>query len=239
MAKFVEYNANRWITVLCVLGGAVLVPLVAEMLAIHEVISTTGCVVLVATGLLAAFLVNDRIQRRFRTVLDVPVGKQLKQAPARAKPSPRVFKEDPGRRIAAILIGGVILVLVPIWLRGAYPARGLWAAAGVFLAVCAAILILGAIWASANRVQIGADRVFIIYPHLARWRNRSFRFGDINLVEVKEVPKGGKEVRMILNDGRSVRYMTSQEAEIDQLVEVLKQGVARAKPGALDPDELA
>jgi hypothetical protein len=49
----------------------------------------------------------------------------------------------------------------------------------------------------------------------------------------------GKQVRIRLHDGDSVRYVTSNEMVIDELVGALKQGVAEAKSAKVDWSELA
>ena len=50
MAKFIEYKSNPWWTGLYMLCGAVAIPLLACILFIREVISTTGFVVITACG---------------------------------------------------------------------------------------------------------------------------------------------------------------------------------------------
>ncbi len=77
------------------------------------------------------------------------------------------------------------------------------------------------------------------YPYLGRWRARRFGFGDIDSVEVKEVGRGGKQVRIVLLDGYCVVYRTCNERAVDELVEALRRGVAEAKPRLIDWDELA
>jgi hypothetical protein len=239
MAKFIEYGSRPWAIFFCVFGGVAAVPLLAELLLAQGVISGVGFIILVLLGLVATFLLVDRMQRRVHSAVNVAAGENLKQSQPCPQPGCRVFREDPGRRTAAILAAALVFVLAPVCLRGAYQAREFWGAAGILIAICPAIVLPGALWASVNRVQIEGDSVFVIFPRLAQFRNRAFRFGDIHTVEVQEVPKGGKEVRMILNNGRSARYMTSNEAEIDKLVEALKRGVAQAKPAPLETDELA
>ena len=70
-------------------------------------------------------------------------------------------------------------------------------------------------------------------------RKKEFRFGEIASVEVTDFQEGGKEVRIRLHDGGSVRYLAWNESEADEFLEVLKQGVAEAKPASLNWSELA
>ena len=93
-------------------------------------------------------------------------------------------------------------------------------------------------WGSLVRLRIEGDEVQVIYPFLGRWRNRAFRFGEIASVEVRVV-NGRKEVRIVLHDGSSIRYMRRDETVIDELVGALKRGVAEAKPAKVDWSELA
>ena len=51
--------------------------------------------------------------------------------------------------------------------------------------------------------------------------------------------EGGKEVRIVLHDGSSIRYMKRDGTVIDELLEVLKRGVSQAKPAQEDWSELA
>jgi hypothetical protein len=68
-------------------------------------------------------------------------------------------------------------------------------------------------------------------------RNKAFRFCEIASVEVTILQEGGKEVRIRLHDGSSVRYFLSDETEENELLEVLRRGVAEAKPAPLDWSE--
>src|SRR5271157_3584351 len=97
---------------------------------------------------------------------------------------------------------------------------------------------LAVLWASSMRLRIEGDEVQVIYPFLGRWRNRAFRFGEIASVEVRVV-NGRKEVRIVLHDCSSIRYMRWDERVIDELLGVLRRGVAEAKSAPLDWSELA
>ena len=79
MAKFIEYKSNPWWTVLYMLCGAVVIPLLACILFIREVISTTGFVVITACGMGGLFLLNEQVERRTRKVIEVASGKLPKR----------------------------------------------------------------------------------------------------------------------------------------------------------------
>ena len=164
MAKFIEYKSQRWVTFLCVLWLALVIPLLVLIPFIKEV-ST--------------------------------------------------------RRVVAIVAFGISVL--------------------VFLVACEILLLYLAVY-SGRLVRLGieSDEVQVIYPVLGRWRNRAFRFGEIASVEVRYAGWGTlKEVRIGLQDGSSVPYMTRDEAKGDELLEVLKRGVAEPKPAKQDWSELA
>lgn len=97
-------------------------------------------------------------------------------------------------------------------------------------------------WGSLVRLRIEGDEVQVVHPFLGGWGNRAFRFGEIASVEVRVVYEffnEGKQVRIGLHDGSSVRYRTWDETKADELVGALKRGVAEAKPAKLDWSELA
>ena len=79
MAKFIEYKSNPLWTGLYMLCGAVVIPLLACILFIREVISTTGFVVIIACGMGGLFLLNEQVERRTRKVIEVASGKLPKQ----------------------------------------------------------------------------------------------------------------------------------------------------------------
>jgi len=109
----------------------------------------------------------------------------------------------------------------------------------IFLVASAILLLcLALLWASSMRLRIEGDEAQVVYPFLGRWRNRAFRFGEIASVEVRVV-NGRKEVRIVLHDGSSIRYMRWDERVIDELLGVLRRGVAEAKSAPLDWSELA
>ncbi len=88
------------------------------------------------------------------------------------------------------------------------------------------------------RLRIEGDEVQVIYPFLGRWRNKTFRFGEIASVEVRDVYRR-KEVRIVLHDGSSIRYMRRDKTVIDELLGVLRRGVAEVKPAKVHWSELA
>ena len=95
------------------------------------------------------------------------------------------------------------------------------------------------LWVSSMRLRIEGDEVQVIYPFLGRWRNRAFRSGEIASVEVRVVYNEGKQVRIGLHDGNSVRYVTSNETMVVDLLGALRRGVAEAKSAKVDWSELA
>ena len=98
MAKFIEYKSNPLCTALYVLCGAVVIPLLACILFIREMISTTGFVVITACGMGGFFFLKEQVERRFRTVIEVASGKLPKQPSEDCGPRrPGV----PGRRLSS------------------------------------------------------------------------------------------------------------------------------------------
>jgi|SRR5271157_5495435 len=120
-----------------------------------------------------------------------------------------------------------------------YKTKGAWAAVGPVPAASAILLLyLAVLWASSMRLRIEGDEVQVVYPFLGRWRNRAFRFGEVASVEVRDVYRR-KEVRIVLHDGSSIRYMRRDETVIDELLGVLRRGVAEAKSAKVGWSELA
>ena len=111
MAKFIEYKSNPWWTGLYMLCGAVVIPLLACILFIREVISTTGFVVIIACGMGGLFLLNEQVERRTRKVTEVASGKLLKQPSRTVKHAVREFREDALPR-TTLLVYSIIMVLV-------------------------------------------------------------------------------------------------------------------------------
>ena len=203
MAKFIEYKSNPWWTGLYMLCGAVVIPLLACILFIREVISTTGFVVITACGMGGFFLLNEQVER-------LPVKEQV--VSGKLQSSHRGLWNMPlGSSEKTPFIGlccsfSIMWYCLLVSLTFTYRTEGAWAAVGVVLAVSPAVLLLAVSWGSLVRLRIEGDEVQVIYPFLGRWRNRAFRFGEIASVEVRVV-NGRKEVRIVLHDGSSIRYM--------------------------------
>ncbi len=241
MAMFIEHKSNpRWIA-LYVFCGALVIPLLAGTLLVLEVVSTIGMVVIVACGMGGIFLLNEQVERRSRKVTEVASGNMAMRPSWTVDHTVLEFREDADRR-TALLIASIIMVIMVLFLLGSltttYGTKGAWAAVSLVLAVSPAALMLAAFWASSMRLRIEGDQVQVIYPFLRGWRNRAFRFGEIASVEVRVVDKGAKQVCIRLHDGSSVRYVTSNETMVDELLEVLKRGVSEAKPAKQDWSEL-
>ena len=239
MAKFIEYKSNPWWTGLYMLCGAVVIPLLACILFIREVISTTGFVVITACGMGGLFLLNEQVERRTRKVIEVASGKLPKQPSRTVDHAVREFREDAVYRTMLLLVSICVVLFQVASLTFIYRTEGAWAAVGVVLSVSPAVLLLAVSWGSLVRLRIEGDEVQVVYPFLGRWRNRAFRFGEIASVEVRDGRRGDKEVRIGLHDGSSIRYMRRDETVIDELVGALKRGVAEAKPAKVDWSELA
>ena len=209
MAKFIEYKSNPWWTGLYMLCGAVVIPLLACILFIREVISTTGFVVIIACGMGGLFLLNEQVERRTRKVTEVASGKLPKQPSRTVEHVVREFREDAVHRTTLLVVlhhyGAVPVGISPHYRTGR---RGLGLRLASFLLVSPAVLLLAVSWESLVRLRIEGDEVQVVYPFLGRWRNRAFRFGEIASVEVRDVRRGGKQVRIGLHDGSSVRYVT-------------------------------
>ena len=239
MAKFIEYKSNPWWTGLYMLCGAVVIPLLACILFIREVISTTGFVVIIACGMGGLFLLNEQVERRTRKVIEVASGKLPKQLSRTVDHAVREFREDAVYRTMLLFVSIYVVLFQVASLTFTYRTAGAWAAVGIVLAVSPAVLLLAMSWGSLVRLRIEGDEVQVVHPFLERWRNRAFRFDEIASVEVRDGRRGYKEVRIGLHDGSSVRYGTWDETKADELVGALKRGVAEAKSAKVDWNELA
>src|SRR5208337_5253638 len=153
-------------------------------------------------------------------------GKLLKQPSRTVKHAVREFREDAVYRTMLLFVSIYVVLFQVAPLAFIYRTAGAWAAVGVVLAVSPAVLLL---WGSLMRLRIEGDEVQVIYPFLGRWRNRAFRSGEIASVEVRVVYNEGKQVRIGLHDGNSVRYVTSNEKMVVDLLGALRRGVAEAK----------
>jgi hypothetical protein len=244
MAKFIEYKSNPWWTGLYMACGAVVIPPLACILFIREVISTTGFVVIIACGMGGLFLLIEQVERRTRKVIEVASGKLPKQLSRTVDHAVREFREDAVYPTMLLVWSIIVLLLLLLlgFLPTVYRTKGAWAAVGVVLPVSPAVLLLAMSWGSLVRLRIEGDEVQVVHPFLGGWGNRAFRFGEIASVEVRVVYEffnEGKQVRIGLHDGSSVRYRTWDETKADELVGALKRGVAEAKPAKVDWSELA
>ena len=88
------------------------------------------------------------------------------------------------------------------------------------------------------RLRIESDEVQVVHPLLRGWGNRTFRFGKIARVET-QVYRGGNHLRIHLHNGSSIGYQTWDKKKAGELLEVLRRGVAQAKPPPFDLGELA
>ena len=220
-----------WTTLYQCAAGSGVIPLLAVILFMKGVVSTIGFVVILACGIGVLFFLNEQVERRSGIVTEVASGKLPKRPSKTVDHSVLEFREDPFGR-ATLLMSFVIMGLLVLDLSPLPTGRrGLGLRLDplllhlLFSSSCPAVF-----WVNLVRLRIEGDEVQVIYPLLGGWRNRAFRFGEIASVEVRERRQGGKEVCIGLHDGSSIRYMKWNETVIDELLEVLKRGVAQAKP---------
>ncbi len=235
MAKFIEYKTSpSWTALISWCWGAV-IPLLAVILFLEGVISTTGFVVIVACGIGVLFFLNEQVERRSGIVTEVASGKLPKRPSKSVDHSVLEFREDPFGRRALVIVACTTVLIFTI----ADKTKRAGAAGGPVLVASALLLLCPAVlWVNLVRLRIEGDEVQVIYPLLGRWRSRAFRFSEIASVKVREGRKVGKEVRIVLQDGSSIRYMKRDGTVIDELLEVLKRGVSKAKPEPEDWSEL-
>ena len=236
MAKFIEYKSSpSWTTFISWCWGAV-IPLLAVILFLKGVVSTIGFVVIVACGIGVLFFLNEQVERRSGIVTEVASGKLPKRPSKSVDHSVLEFREDPFGRRALVIVFCITVLIVHTYrkTKRAGAPFGPVIVASALLLLCPAVL-----WVNLVRLRIQGDEVQVIYPLLGRWRSRTFRFGEIASVKVREGRKVGKEVRIVLHDGSSIRYMKRDGTVIDELLEVLKRGVAQAKSAPPDWSELA
>ena len=120
MAKFIEYKSNPWWTGLYMACGAVVIPPLACILFIREVISTTGFVVIIACGMGGLFLLIEQVERRTRKVIEVASGKLPKQLSRTVDHAVREFRED-AVYPTMLLVWSIIVVLLLLLLLGISP----------------------------------------------------------------------------------------------------------------------
>jgi hypothetical protein len=146
------------------------------------------------------------------------------------------FREDPFGRRALVIVSCITVLIFTIAdkTKRAGAPFGPVIVSSALLLLCPAVL-----WVNLVRLRIEGDELQVIYPLLGRWRNRAFHFGEIASVKVREGRKVGKEVRIVLQDGSSIRYMKRDGTVIDELVGALKRGVSQAKSAQEDWSELA
>ena len=142
MAKFIEYKSNPLWTGLYMLCGAVVIPLLACILFIREVISTTGFVVIIACGMGGLFLLNEQVERRTRKVIEVASGKLPKQLSRTVDHAVREFREDAVYRTMLLFVSIYVVLFQVASLTFIYRTKGAWAAVGVVLSVSPAVLLL-------------------------------------------------------------------------------------------------
>jgi hypothetical protein len=232
MAKFIEYKTSpSWTAFISLCWGAAIL-LLAVILFLNGVVSTTGFVVIVTCGIGLLFFLNEQVERRSGIVTEVASGK-LSKRPSKSVDHIGVeFQEDPFGRSALVIVScfTVLIFAIADKTKRAGAPFGPVIVSSALLLLCPAVL-----WVNLVRLRIEGDEVQVIYPLLGRWRNRAFRFGEIASVEVRKV---GKEVRIVLQDGSSIRYMKKDGTVIDELVGALKRGVAEAKSAQEDWSEL-
>ncbi len=235
MAKFIKYKADpSWTTFFSCSCGTV-IPLLAVILFLQGVVSWIGLYVIVACGIGVLFFLNEQVESRSGIVSEVASGKLPKRPSKSVDHTFLEFPEDPFGRRSLVIVICITALIVHAYRR----TKGAGAPVGPVIVASALLLLCPAVfWVNLVRLRIEGDEVQVIYPLLGRWRSRTFRFGEIASVKVREGRKVGKEVRIVLHDGSSIRYMKRDGTVIDQLVEALKRGVAEAKSAPPDWSEL-
>lgn len=238
MAKFIEYKPQRALKGLLTIGSSLVIPLLAAVLFIRESISVVGFCAIVSVAVIASALIGKWFEDRSRTVVEIASGKSWKKpfGAGTATRSLQTFGEQASR---LELLGPLtfLLIFIVLWLLRSGPGMS-----RVMVPVCllvAAVPVCFVTAASDSRIEIGADRVRVTHPFLGRWRARSFGFGEIDTVEVKEMDGGGRLIQIVLKDQSSVIYRNRDENVVHAVVEALKRGVAESKPAPLDWSELA
>jgi hypothetical protein len=201
-------------------------------------ISSVGFVAILACGIGVLFLFRKQIERRCRVAINVASAKLPMRSTKTVNHAVRQFPQGTGREITMIL--GFIVLLVSLLgsLSNAYRTGGSRSSIGLVIASLVVVLLIVAFSASWVRLRIEGDQVQVIRPFLGGLRNKALRLGEIASVEVTILQEGGKEVRIRLRDGSSVRYFPWDETEENALLEVLRRGIAEAKPAPLDWSEL-
>ena len=239
MAKFVEYKSRPWWTTPFMYCWSGVIVLLAVILFMKGVVSTIGFVVILACGIGVLFFLNEQVQRRSCIVTEVASGKLLKRSSKTVDHTFLEFREEPVRQ-AMLLICSIIMGLFGlVCLTAIYWKKGAWAAVPIVAQIVVFTLMPLVFWAGSVRFRIEGDEVQVTYPFLRGWGNRAFRFGEIASVEVRNVGRRGKQVCIGLHDSTSIHYMPWNETVVDELVGVLKRGVAQAKAAPPDWSELA
>ncbi len=235
MANFIEFKtSSSWTAFMSLCSGAV-IPLLAVILFLQGVVSWIGLYVIVACGIGVLFFLNEQVERRSGIVTEIASGKLPERPSKSVDHSVLEFREDPFGRSALVLVFCITVLIVHTYrkTKGAGAPFGPVIVASALLLLCPAVL-----WVNLVRLRIEGDEVQVTYPLLGRWRSRTFHFGEIASVKVREGRKVGKEVRIVLHDGSSIRYFKTDGTVIDELLEVLKRGVAEAKSVPADWSEL-
>ena len=239
MAKFIEYKYKYkpWWTTLFMYCWSGMIVLLAIILFMKGVVSTIGFVVILACGYGSLILLNVLGERRSGIVTEVASGKLPKRSSKTVDDTFLEFREDPFGRGALVLVSCITVLIFTT----AQKTKRAGSAVGLVLVIVASALLflcLAVLWVSLVRLRIEGDEVQVTYPFLRGWGNRAFHFGEIAWVKVREGRRGSKEVRIVLHDGSSIRYMKRDGTVIDELLEVLKRGVSQAKSAQEDWSEL-
>jgi len=240
MAKFIEYKykSKPWWTTLFMYCWSGMIVVLAVILFMQGVASTIGFVLILACGYGGLILLNEQVERHSRIVTEVASGK-LPKLPSKTEDHTFLeFREDPFGRGALVFVS---CITVLIFTTSQKTKRAGSAVGLVLVTVASALLFLclAVLWLSLVRLRIEGDEVQVTYPFLRGWGNRGFHFGEIASVKVREGRRGSKEVRIVLHDGSSIRYVKRDGTVIDELLEVLKRGVAEAKSAKVGWTELA
>ncbi len=236
MVRFIDERPASTRIELVTACGTLLIVIVTAALFIREVIPTVGFLALTGVGMAGLFLLDERIKKRYRTVVEIIPGKPSRQPSGKGKYGTQVFHED-ARHLAVLLAAFAVCLLPAITqaIRAGDPI-----VVGIsLLGVVPVLFMLAALSLSLARVSIDGDHIQVTNPCLGPWRNRRFHFREIASVEIRNLRRAGTEVLIRLLDGGKLSYMTWNPAVASELLEALKLGVAEAKLSPPDCDELA
>jgi len=230
MARFIENRAAPGWIYLFLIPATLAGLLLAASLYARERISTLGFIGLLGLVVVSLFLADEHFRRGSRREVVIAPGKKGAQVAGSLDSDAKEFRS--GSTPLALLL--VALVIVPLCLiRPLYlwiVAKDTSAATTHLFQALPVVLILTVLLLTMRRIRVGGDHVQVIHPFFAARRDRSIKLSEIDSVELKEIGRGGTEVRIKVRDGTAVYFRISNAKKASALMDALKQGVARSKP---------